>query len=380
MSSAVDLPAAVAERHAPAPGAAIAPWLLDGPAQLRGGAHAGAVAGTVAESGAPAYVYPEIAGYYLQWLAWRARTSGGAPALAARAAAVQQWLVAWVARAGPPPTRVHLSGPVDDWRNGAVFCFDVAMVARGLASAAGAGLVVPDPGLVTGLSRILASLVDADGLFAACRAHAARTALPDRWSTRRGPFLAKAAAGVITAARALPGIAAPVTAAAQATFAASIDWTLAGPHPEVHPRLYAIEGLLALPDDPRVRAALPAVGAQFAALLAQAGPDGCLPESLDARGADRGPARVDVIAQALRAGTLLGVHGRAHAQDAAALGRLRALLVRQVRPSGALAFAVDAAPTAACNVWAAMFADQALALAARADAAALVPDADPLIV
>ena len=35
-----------------------------------------------------------IAGYYLQWLAWRVRTFGGDAALAPRADAVQRWLVA----------------------------------------------------------------------------------------------------------------------------------------------------------------------------------------------------------------------------------------------------------------------------------------------
>ena len=277
MNPRVGLPAAIAEHGTRAPGDTIAAWLLDGPAQLRDGPHAGAIAGTIAEAGVPAYVYPEIAGYYLQWLAWRARTSGGSAALAPRADAVQRWLAAWLAHDGPPPTRVHLAASGDDWRNGAVFFFDVAMVARGLGSAAGAGLVVPDPALIAGVSRLLASLIDADGLFAACRAHDAGTTVPDRWSTRRGAFLAKAAAGVVTAARTLPGLTAPVTAAAHATFAAAIDWTLARPHPEAHPRLYACEGLMALPEHPRFRDMLPAVGAQLAALFAQAGPDGRVP-------------------------------------------------------------------------------------------------------
>ncbi len=375
-SLAVDLPAAVAGRGACAPGDAIAAWLLDGPAQLRDGLHAGAIAGTIAESGVPAYVYPEIAGYYLQWLAWRARAFGGSDALAVRAASVQRWLAVWLARDDPPLTRVHLASPGDDWRNGALFFFDVAMVARGLASAAATRLLAPDPGVVGGVSRLLASLIDADGLFAACRAHDARVALPDRWSTRRGAFLAKAAAGVVTAARSLPGIAAPVTAAAHATFAAAVDWTLAHPHPEAHPRLYACEGLMALPEHPRFRDALPAVGAQLSALLAQAGPDGRLPETLGAP--DAGPARVDVLAQALRIGTLLAAHAPGHAPAPAALGRVHDLLARQVRPSGAVVFAVDA-PAAACNVWAAMFADQALAFVAhRMDAA--WRGGDPLLV
>ena len=86
-----------------------------------------------------------------------------------------------------------------------------------------------------------------------------------------------------------------------------------------------------------------------------------------------------MLAQALRIGCLLTAHRPQQPPDRLALARLRQLLERQVRPSGAVAFAVGST-AAACNVWAAMFADQALALAARADAAALVPDADPLIV
>ena len=57
---------------------AIAEWLLRGPAQLTSGPHAGAVAGLIEAGQRPGYAYPEITGYYLQWLAWRAARNGGA--------------------------------------------------------------------------------------------------------------------------------------------------------------------------------------------------------------------------------------------------------------------------------------------------------------
>ncbi|MEO8137238.1 MAG: hypothetical protein ABI831_25060, partial [Betaproteobacteria bacterium] len=63
--------AARSAAHQESTDAAIADWLLRGPAQARTGANAGGVAGCIAVSGSPLYVYPEIAGYYLQWLAWR---------------------------------------------------------------------------------------------------------------------------------------------------------------------------------------------------------------------------------------------------------------------------------------------------------------------
>ncbi len=48
---------------------ALRDWLIEGPAQLKSGPEAGAVAGTIESSGAVHYVYGEITGYYLHWLA-----------------------------------------------------------------------------------------------------------------------------------------------------------------------------------------------------------------------------------------------------------------------------------------------------------------------
>lgn len=338
----------------------IAQWLFTGPAQVRAGAHSGGVAGCVAAGGSAKYVYPEIAGYYLQWLAWRTQRFGNSPALADRAAAVQAWLAVWLAAADPPLTRVHLMDADDDWRNRAVFCFDLAMVLRGLAAAARARLLVADAQVVAGVSRQLERLVAADGLFDACVMHVPGDVLPERWSTRRGGFLAKAAAGIITASRTLSGIPAAVERAAAATFAASIGWAFETPHGEAHPLLYALEGIMALPRDAHFADSLPAVAARFDALLAHADAEGHIPESLNAVAG--GPARVDVIAQTLRMGYLLHEHQPQQPPDRVALARLRQVLARQVHATGAVGFSIGPEPVH-WNVWAAMFTDQALAFA-----------------
>jgi len=353
-------------------------WLLDGPAQLSAGPHAGAVAGRVDLSGNAAYVYPEIAGYYLQWLAWRARTGVDPATLAVRASGVQRWLHVWLADRQPPRTRIHFDHAAD-WRNRAVFCFDLAMVLRGLAGASRAGLIRDDLELVEKVNRNLELLIGPDGEFDACFLVDPGVHVAQRWSTCRGAFLAKAAAGVIAAARAFPGaIPARVEHAALATFAASVDALLVAPHREAHPLLYAFEGVFSLPGHPRLRAVLPDLASRFNLLLASADTDGRLPETLTSRAEQRGPARVDVTAQALRAGCLLEAHCGADTIDPDALVCLQRLLEGEVRPSGAVPFALGTPPTY-WNTWAAMFADQALAFA-RARGSEFDVLADPLLV
>lgn len=371
--------ASVRTHDAAAPArAAVAAWLLDGPARVRDGPHAGAIAGVVCTSGAVAYVYPEIAGYYLQWLAWRASAGDERGPLADRAAALQRWLRVWLADSTPPRTRLHFDGD-DDWRNQAVFCFDLAMVLRGLASSARAGLIAPDDAVVAAVGCELERLIGDDGAFDACRANHRAVTLPDRWSTRRGPFLAKAAAGVIAAAEAFPSLPPRVLRAADATFDASVAALALSPHPELHPLLYAFEGVMALPDRRDFARSLATVASRFDELVALAAEDGTLPESCGADGRRCGPARVDIVAQALRIGSLLDAHLPDRIADRRTLARLRGVLEHEVRPSGALPFVFGADP-AQWNTWAAMFADQAFGFADDAQSLRRRRDGDPLLV
>lgn len=359
----------------------LARWLLVGPAQLAEGPHAGAVLGSIPAHGGATYGYPEITGYWLQWLAWRSRRADSVATFAPRAKAAHRWLEAWLATGSPLPMRVHSGSDVDDWRNRTEFCFDLAMVLRGIGAAVAAGLIVPSPPVIGGVTAALKRLTAADGRFDACSAAAPGQSLPVRWSTQRGGFLAKAAAGIIAAGH-LPGVSETLVDAAEATWLASVDAALQAPHDELHPQLYAFEGVLSRPRHPTTRAVLPRIAAAVDELLElqrRAGADGTtLPERRSSAAPDGQPARVDVLAQTLRIACLVQQWNPAWVPDRAALARIRALLAARVRPDGSLPFALNETVPVS-NVWATMFADQALALASNphpADDRA----ADPLIV
>ncbi|HEY5307732.1 MAG TPA: hypothetical protein VIK97_04425 [Casimicrobiaceae bacterium] len=361
-----------------APARALETWLMHGPAQVGHGPHAGAVAGMTDTSGSVAYVYPEITGYFLQWLAWRAQRGDDAAALRDRAARAQRWLKTWIA-GEPPLTRLHFDGATSDWRNDAVFCFDLAMVLRGLASAAQAQLVTVDATLVAGVVRQLERLLGPDDAFEACVANAGAANLPARWSTLRGAFLAKAGAGIAAAARVLPEVPAHIGHAGRATFDASVIALREDSHLELHPLLYAFEGVLSWPEHPQFASNLRMVASQFAALLELGGEKGQLPEIIGTAANVMESARVDIIAQAIRVGSLLAAHRLPHPPNQLALARLRNCLANAVRPSGSVGFVLDARRTD-CNAWAAMFADQALAFAGTVPELATRTCRDPLLV
>ena len=357
----------------------LAQWLLHGPAQVRSGPHAGAVAGTIDRSGEATYAYPEITGYYLQWLAWRAATHGATKELALRAEAAQRWLARWLNDpAAPAATRIALVTRADDWRNGALFFFDLAMVLRGLGTAARAALIVPDRAIVDGLCEKLQRLIAEDGQFDACIAVRPDVALPQRWSTGRGGFLAKAAAGVLSAAAVIPEVAESVRMAAARTFEASVRSAAATPHDDVHALMYTFEGMVNRPDA-EVRPLLPEMAMQFDGLLTEAQALGRIPESRRDGGAMERPERVDVLAQTIRIGHLLGALCPDDPPDRVGIARLSQTLVASIRPEGSVPFALPGEP-ASCNVWAAMFAEQALGFSARRDGAPGVADLCRLLV
>ena len=360
-TSATVSPAAPIERHGRDVDAArVARWLLGSPAQQVGTAHAGAVAGWIGADGQADYVYPEITGYYLKWLAWMTQTHGRQPVYVARAEAALHWLTQWLTTDNVPATRIYINGPREDWRNDALFAFDVAMVLRGIGAAVGARLLASPAFVIERTCSWLSRLIGLDGQLDACLKHRNEDSFPDRWSTRREPFLAKAAAGIIGAARALPDVPTGLRIAAQRTFDASIDALLRASHGETHPLLYAVEGFLALPEGAAFIERLPKVAARFDALLQHATQIGRVPETLSRAGTPR----LDIVAQTVRAGLLLNAHQAAQASSAPELDNLADTLAQYVRADGAVPFTPDAR-AAQFNVWTAMFTEQALALAYR---------------
>ena len=356
----------VPEGSSPAIASRVAHWLLHGPAQVASGPHAGGVAGTLDADLTPRYAYPEDTGYYLQWLCWYATITGSATELVPRAVAAHRWLETWLALP-QPLTRIYLHGPFEDWRNRTRFTFDCAMALRGLGSAAAAGLVQTERAVVSGLCAELRKTIARDGCFDAC-VHGPHLDLPERWSTRRGGFLAKAAAGVIRAADALPDIAPDVLAAARATFDAALQWSAQSPHDDAHPLLYTFEGILSVPEHPLHEQSVGMIVDHYLALLRHEELTGRIPERLSGAA---GPQRADVLAQSIRIGDLL--IGRVDAITADRLAPLRRRLADAIRADGSVLFALDD-PHTLPNVWAAMFASQALAGMAAA------PGTAPLIV
>ena len=162
---------------------AIATWLLRGGVQLSHGDNAGAVAGWLSVDGRADYVYPEITGYYLQWLAWHAIRHGPTPDIASKANAAQRWLSTWAASSSPG-TRVYVGTHEDDWRNQAVFLLSASPWCFNWLAWATRGLIAPDVALIENIGSLLRRLIAADGMFDACvsTSGANLDTLPQRWS------------------------------------------------------------------------------------------------------------------------------------------------------------------------------------------------------
>ena len=317
-------------------------WLLAGPAQLRNGVETGGVAGTLNSAGQADYVYGEITGYYLHWLAGSQLPAD--PRRGENARAALAWCERHYGSGAPVPTRIALTPMPADWRNDTEFCFDLAMLVGGLSAAAQAELIEPPRALLDTLMRKLNQFAAADRLLPVAAASAA--GLPDRWSTRSGPFLVKAAARILSAA-AWVTLPAPLESACRGHLRAFAPRVVDATADPLHPTLYFLEGTLALAPEHADSAR-----EVLQRLLVLIDANGSLPESLDT------PAvrRSDIIAQALRVGLILESPA---ASAALQLDALAAALVHRVRADGSISFQ-PVGEREQINVWCAMFAEQAL--------------------
>lgn len=321
-------------------------FLLHGAAQQREGEHRGAVAGTLKPDGSALYVYGEITGYYLHWLASLPAATAGVPAAAA---AALDWLQRYLHGNELPLTRVYLHESPPDWRNDALFAFDLAMIAGGLACIAEQAISPLPPALLADLQRWLQLFTRNDGL-AVCLTRTPATLLPQRWSTCGGPFTAKSASRILLLSQHTQLEASLLQACRLELQRIATDASCHGID-MVHPTLYAIEGCLLCADSE------PLVLAQwFEQVVALRSADGSLPESLptpDIR-------RSDIVAQALRVAIFLEHQLKQYGRYRTACDGFARVLVQRVRADGTLPFSNDNNPDA--NVWGAMFAEQALRL------------------
>jgi hypothetical protein len=344
-------------------------WLLESDALLANGPHRGGVAGWLDENGRPEFVYLEITGYYLTSMAWLAASAASSTGRRERALEHGRRAVDWMrtvtAGGALPQTRIYLSSEGDDWRNAAIFTFDLAMAVRGVASFAALARVEEEPTLIRDLGAHVEEIRSNSALLPShALRHGAACSLPDRWSTRPGPHHIKAAAALLRLPRGV--LADELVRTCRATVT---HWEAAlqtcWPCDELHPLLYGVEGLLI--QEPTIAAeTLDSAERIYERLLRLQAPDGSLPAAAAGRA---GTVRSDVLAQALRVGALLQASGRLRGEDwSRRLDGLAAALLRHACEDGGVRFATD---QPIVNTWCAMFTHQALLFHARARAGTL---------
>jgi hypothetical protein len=332
-------------------------WLLTSPIQLATGPHEGGIAGTLDAEDRPTFVYLEITGYYLTWTAWLLAGGGCLGERFGRAKRRGERALGWLDRVVDerrvPLTRMHLADEeVADWRNAAVFTFDLAMAIRGAAEFSRAS--APIDGVRSPVEHALASHLERNRAGEHLQSH--RTVgseqIPQRWSTEAGPHHLKAAACVLSAP-----VGEPLAQAARLTSARWSDALVAGwPVAEVHPLLYGLEGMLIGGAE-----RLDTAATVFERLMAAQDHAGSLPSQLSGEAIERS----DVLAQALRLGMLLRRHGRLQEQGwSHRLDLLADRLITHVHPDGAVGFTHGQQTR---NAWCAMFAHQALVWHAQLD-------------
>lgn len=350
---------------------ALTRWLMSDAVLRPSGSGAG-VANWLWPDGMHDGLYPEICGYYLQFLALAAAPAAGpessadgtVAANAAHHAASQ--VVRWLEEVGPegnPPTLYHRDPTQSDWRSQCLFAFDLGMIYRGLAAMEARWPGIIEPGIMLRYRASIRSLIGDRGLAShSLRAGATAAEIPQKWSTQIDVHHVKIVAAL---AGVDPGFETAVakTIADQAEFLARDG---SARMRELHPFLYFVEGWLMLWGQSGEAVHLDRAATAFDIVLGEFDPDragGCLPPIA---GRTDLATRSDVLAQALRAGIVLEHAGRL-ASPASPWPRIRGVLegevLSRVTPEGALEFDRVGRHR---NIWASLFAWQALRLATQA--------------
>lgn len=319
----------------------VAGWLLSASVQIATGPWAGGIAGWLNRAGSPSFVYGESTGYWLAWLCSREVCCSD---VAPRASSAVAFIDTIWSGPAPPPTRMYLDTYVEDWRNGVVFSFDMAMMLRGLACASRLIGMKPCAMAARRILPWIMQCISDDGTLSPCLPLTDDFGqLPARWSTQPGPYQMKMAAALL----ALPDDWLPdeLRAAAQATLE---RWRhQEARYTNLHAKSYAMEGIALAGGTTAIdldRIRMPA--------------DHRMKEGAPERD---GLARADVLAQAIR--LLLLVKGPAAADALKRAYILATELVGHIDADGAVLFHRDIGPR---NVWCSIFAAQAFAwLAAR---------------
>jgi hypothetical protein len=332
-------------------------WLLS--AKVLKPARSGAgVANWMHPNGVYDGLYPEICGYYLQFLA---QTDPSVPGT--RDAAVK--VLAWLDEVGPhgdPPTLDHVNPADSDWRNKCLFAFDLGMIYRGFAAVEARWPGILKPELMNRYRASLQSLTPGGKLLSHhLRNGATEQEIPVKWSTTVDVHHVKIIAT-------LNGVGPQFNDAVAATIAEQarlLEREGGKRMRDLHPFHYSIEGWLMLWAQTGNPIHLERAATSFEIVLNEfEANDGTLPPI--AGRSDLAP-RADVLAQALRVGLVLEQAGKLDAAPdsrwSKARDTLEKLVLASVTPEGAIEFDRVGHHR---NIWASQFAWQALQFAAQA--------------
>jgi hypothetical protein len=186
-------------------------------------------------------LYPEIAGYYLTWIRFLHEVLGEEYAWTVRKADIAvQWLIHQFENERALLTRYWPAGN-HDWRNGATFSFDLAMIYRGLC---GMENLVSEELRKRALDLVMSDLLRFGAARETLTPFLTRNGdtIPDRWSTRPGGYQLKAAAALLFSAEPVPR---GLESVAANTYK---QWAYAPAESEsfdnLHAALYCVEGLI----------------------------------------------------------------------------------------------------------------------------------------
>ncbi|HEX2909173.1 MAG TPA: hypothetical protein VH186_00090 [Chloroflexia bacterium] len=337
-------------------------WLLKSEIQLSHGPEAGGIAGWLTEQDLPEYVYMEITGYYLSSMAFiadKTESSTTRDLALDRANRALDWLYSYVSRQELPPTRKYIAEPGGgDWRNTALFAFDIGMVVRGLCDIrpylSGPKHYKIMQYLLTRLSDYITQDYSLRPLILSDPNHI----LPVKWSTTHGPYHLK----VVSAVFSLPPelVTANLRKLAHNVYS---TWSEYCDEVEItedlHPTLYYLEGMVQFALNNYEYNSLDKIAKLFTKILSYQMMDGSLPYNPVSA---QSVLRADVQFQALRMGAILLNFGYFHEPEwSDKLNRLCLAAMRFVGDSGAVSFhPIDPAHPQHWNAWCTMFAQQAL--------------------
>jgi hypothetical protein len=303
-------------------------------------------------------LYPEICGYYLQFLA---QTEPAVPGTRDAAEKVLAWLDE-VGPHGDPPTLDHVNPADSDWRNKCLFAFDLGMIYRGFAAVEARWPGILRPELMNRYRASLQMLSPGGRLISHhLRNGATEQDIPVKWSTTVDVHHVKIAAT-------LAGVGPQFNDTVAATVAEQaklLEREGSKRLRDLHPFHYFIEGWLMLWAQSGNPAHLDRAATAFEIVLGEfEANDGTLPPIAGRR--EMAP-RADVLAQALRVGLVLERAGKLdaapHSRWSKARSKLETLVLASVTPEGGIEFDRVGRHR---NIWASLFAWQALQFADQA--------------